>query len=92
MNGQATSARSPKQAGDSSNPSEGLPVTRSLKLAYLFSLLIAVLTAVASIAVLILNPLLTGEPFALTDVIVVFVMSLITIVPLILFIRGVRKS
>jgi hypothetical protein len=44
------------------------------------------------IAVLILNPLLTGEPFALTDVIVVFVMSLIAIVPLILFIRGVRKS
>ncbi len=49
MTGQTTSVKSAKQAADSSNPSDGLPVTHSLKLAYLLSLLIAVLTAAASI-------------------------------------------
>jgi hypothetical protein len=45
---------------------------------------------VGLLAVLLLQPLLTGAPFSATDVIVVFVMTAISFIPLILFIRGAR--
>ena len=41
------------------------------------------------IALLLLQPILTGSPFALTDVIVVFIMSLVCFIPLGLYVRGV---
>lgn len=47
---------------------------------------------VGLLAVLLLQPLLTGALFSASDVIVVFVMTAISFIPLILFIRGTRKS
>ena len=44
------------------------------------------------IAWLILTPLMTGAPFALVDVIVVFIMGLICFIPFGLFVRGVIAS
>lgn len=44
------------------------------------------------IAVLIIQPLLINVPFALIDVVVVFIMGLICFVPFILFARGVISS
>lgn len=43
------------------------------------------------IALLIINPFLTSEPFVLMDVVVVFVVGLVCSVPFLLFIRGVIK-
>lgn len=47
---------------------------------------------VALIVFLLLQPLLTGAPFALTDVIVVLVMGLIFFAPFVLFVRGAVES
>ena len=47
---------------------------------------------VGLLAVLLLQPLLTDAPFNATDVIAVFIMTAISFIPLILFIRGARKS
>jgi hypothetical protein len=47
---------------------------------------------VALIAVLFLQPLLSGAPLPLVDMIVVFAMGLICSIPFILFVRGVIKS
>lgn len=49
---------------------------------------------IALIAFLLLQPLLTTAPFALTDVLVIFVMGLICFIPFALFVRGVvaRRS
>jgi len=44
------------------------------------------------IALLIINPLLTGEPFVLMDVIVIFAMGLICFIPLMLFVRGIIET
>ena len=41
------------------------------------------------IGFMLLQPLLTTEPFAITDVIVVFVMGLVCFIPFVLFVRGV---
>jgi hypothetical protein len=41
------------------------------------------------IAFLLLQPILTTAPFALADVVVVFVMGLICFIPFGLFVRGV---
>jgi hypothetical protein len=43
------------------------------------------------IVVLILRPLMIGAPFALIDVLVVFVMGLVCFVPLALFVRGAAR-
>jgi hypothetical protein len=40
------------------------------------------------IVFLLLQPLVTAVPFALTDIVVVFVMGLVCFVPSILFVRG----
>jgi hypothetical protein len=47
---------------------------------------------VGLIAFLLLQPLLTGAPFALVDVIVVSIMGLICFVPFGLFVRGVLRG
>jgi hypothetical protein len=47
---------------------------------------------VGLIAFLILQPLLTAAPFALADVVVVFILGLICSVPLALFVRGVASK
>lgn len=47
---------------------------------------------VALIVFLILQPSLTNVPFALVDVIVIFIMGLVCFVPFGLFVRGVEKS
>ena len=44
------------------------------------------------IVVLILQPVMTTAPFALIDVLVVFVMGLICFVPLALFVRGAASK
>jgi hypothetical protein len=44
------------------------------------------------IVFLLLQPILTSAPFAIIDVIVVFVMGLVCFVPSVLFIRGVMRS
>lgn len=41
------------------------------------------------IALLLLQPILTGAPFVLTDVIVVFIMGMVCFIPLGLYVRGV---
>jgi hypothetical protein len=46
----------------------------------------------ALIVFLLLQPFLTGAPFAVIDVIVIFVMGLICFIPFALFARGVAKS
>ncbi len=47
---------------------------------------------IALIALLLLQPFLTGAPFALVDVIVIFVMGSICIIPFALFARGVSAK
>jgi hypothetical protein len=44
------------------------------------------------IAILLLGPLLTDAPFAIGDVVVVAVMSLVCLIPFGLFIRGIARS
>ncbi len=44
------------------------------------------------IAILILGPLLSGDPFPLVDILVVLLMGLICSIPFILFVRGVLRS
>jgi hypothetical protein len=44
---------------------------------------------VALIAYLLLQPLLTGAPFAPVDVLVVFLMGIVCSIPFVLFFRGV---
>jgi hypothetical protein len=47
---------------------------------------------IALIAFLLLQPFLTGAPFAIADVIVIFVMGMICFIPFALFVRGVGKA
>lgn len=47
---------------------------------------------IALIAFLLLQPFLTSAPFALTDVLVVFVMGSVCFVPLALFVRGITAN
>jgi hypothetical protein len=47
---------------------------------------------VGLLAVMLLQPLLTDAPFSATDVMVIFVMTLLSFIPLILFIRGASRS
>ncbi len=47
---------------------------------------------IGPIAILILQPFLIEASFVLTDVVVVFLMGLIFLIPFALFIRGVVKS
>jgi hypothetical protein len=47
---------------------------------------------IALIIFLLLQPLLTGAPFAVVDVIVIFVMGLVCFIPFALFVRGVIAS
>lgn len=47
---------------------------------------------IALIVFLLLQPLLTTAPFALTDVIVIFVMGLIFFIPFVLFLRGAART
>ena len=44
------------------------------------------------IAVLALRPLISGDPFPLTDIVVVSIMGLVCFVPFVLFIRGVLSG
>jgi len=44
---------------------------------------------IALIIFLLLRPLLSAAPFALADVVVVFIMGLICFIPFALFVRGV---
>ena len=41
---------------------------------------------------MIINPILTGDPFVLLDVIIIFTMGLICFIPLLLFVRGIIES
>lgn len=47
---------------------------------------------IALIAFLLLQPVLTNAPFALTDVIVIFVMGLVCFIPFALFLRGASRA
>jgi hypothetical protein len=47
---------------------------------------------IALIAFLLLQPFITSAPFALADVIIIFVMGLIIFVPFALFLRGASKA
>jgi hypothetical protein len=47
---------------------------------------------IALIIFLLLQPLLTGVPFAIANVLVIFVMGLICFIPFTLFVRGVMAS
>jgi hypothetical protein len=47
---------------------------------------------IALILFLLLRPFLTAAPFALADVVVVFIMGLICFIPSALFVRGVVSN
>jgi hypothetical protein len=55
-------------------------------------LFLATMLFMGLIFVLLLQPFLTPTPLALTDVVVILLMSLVSIVPLALFMRGVVKG
>jgi hypothetical protein len=44
------------------------------------------------IMILLLQPLLTGAVFILTDIVVTFIMGLVCFIPFVLFVRGVARS
>ena len=44
------------------------------------------------IMILLLQPLLTGAAFILTDIVVTFIMGLVCFIPFVLFVRGVVRS
>jgi hypothetical protein len=44
------------------------------------------------IALMIINPILTGDPFVLLDVVIIFTMGLICFIPLLLFVRGIIET
>jgi hypothetical protein len=52
----------------------------------------ATMLFIGLIAILILRPFVSGAAFALTDVLVVLVMSLVSLIPLALFVRGAAST
>jgi hypothetical protein len=73
----------------------GIALLRDMALGYVSApglLFAASMLFIGLIFFLLLQPVLTGAPFALIDVLVVFVMSLICFIPTALFIRGVISS
>lgn len=70
----------------------GVMLLRRMDLGYVCGLgllFAASMLFVALIVFLLLQPLLTGSPFALVDVLVVLVMGIVCSIPFILFLRGV---
>jgi len=73
----------------------GISLLRRRPFGYLSGLgllLAASVLYIALILFLILQPVLTGAPFALVDVVVVAVMGMVCFIPTGLFIRGVRRA
>ena len=73
----------------------GILLLRNQGLGYTTGL--GLLTAVSSLFIglilfFLLNPLITGQPFLLNDLLIVFGMGFITYIPLFLYIRGIIRS
>jgi hypothetical protein len=72
----------------------GILLWRRTKLGYAVSLGLffqASMLFIGLIAFLMLQPLLTGANFRVSDAVVIFIMSLICLIPLVLFLRSIHE-